>query len=405
MKIKRKVIFLTFNIWICSIIFLIICSCIINFWDNIAIAVINALFTAFSLAFVLEIICECMEKNNHSGAEFFLLISTIYNYCSIPKLLVEQPYAELIDNQIARFFGNIFVDVIIITSATLWKRHHERHPLDSKMRFDTIHVSRYIVYIFLLIYLFAEYSCLKIFNMDLFNYSLSLSAMENGFVSVFIYLTYALSFLLFNDQKKYHKYASFIPIIIILVVNLYLTLITGKRNFLMAFIFIMACDFIVMGNIEYSFLKIGSVLSTPFLMLVSLFAFKISDRISVFVNNDKLYGYLFNRYDLSDFAVTISNGFFNINNRLNMIIAAFIETLPTVLFPNIGKTGEKYYIDNLRSAGINVVSSDYSDTVFSMGAQLLGFIGMFLIFLLFIYYFDWLSKKILKQKKLELRCS
>ena len=83
-----------------------------------------------------------------------------------------------------------------------------------------------------------------------------------------------------------------------------------------------------------------------------------------------------------------------------MIIAAFIETLPTVLFPNIGKTGEKYYIDNLRSAGINVVSSDYSDTVFSMGAQLLGFIGMFLIFLLFIYYFDWLSKKILKQKKI-----
>lgn len=359
--------------------------------------IVNAFLVSLTLVIVLEVIKTCYLKGAHSGAEFLLLVTAIYNYNSIIKFSVDSLYDGFISSGIERIFAGLYVDIIIVAVAFIWKKN--MYSIKSSFTTDeflNLQIPISITYILVFSYCIIELLSLDKHNLNIYAYSTTISASKGSIVQCIIYLIYAVAIISTNSKGNRFQVRRYIPLVALVIINLMISFLTGKKNYLMSFIFIIGCVVIYTKKINFSIIKAGIILSSPVLQLFTAITEKSSGRMIGYPLLT-VARYHASRYDICDFAATISKKYSESEGRLAVILESIYTALPRALFPNIPK-GEDAYFKNLGSSGLRI--TDYNDTLFSMGAQIGGYLGMFLCFLFIVYFYDWLSQKISKIKRI-----
>jgi len=397
MKVKYRNIQLFFAAFIIDVLVMFSYIKYSGYSGDITAGIINCAIVSLTLVIVLDAMRKKYEKGIHSGAEFLLFVAAIYNYNTSTKFTVDSLFDGFISNPVQRIMGIIFINTIIIATAIIWKKAKtDRTVVLNIEELQQFKISKFAVYSLTAIYTIVQLMSLRSFGMPLYNYSLTISAALSAIVMCITYIIYTTVFLYTNNGDSKWKLRYYIPIIIILSMNFYLSLLSGKKNFFMQFAFIIGCDFIASNKLKYRTIEIAAIMSAPVLQVFTSLSEIVSGRMAG-INAIKLARYHAFRYDLSDFAITIASRYGNSSNILDMLKAAFIESLPSGLFPGINKVGEEAYLKNMNSIGLGV--TDYNDTLFSMGAQVMGYLGIVIWFVIVVVLFEWMTKKIVKIKR------
>ena len=104
------------------------------------------------------------------------------------------------------------------------------------------------------------------------------------------------------------------------------------------------------------------------------------------------------RFDLTDLAITYfaRTGWFKFDP--STFTAGIIQAIPSAFLPDgFKKMYVTAYEVMIKNNGLYSYSGDFPDTYFSMGAELLGVIGMIIIPILFVYIFERIDEYAMKK--------
>lgn len=190
---------------------------------------------------------------------------------------------------------------------------------------------------------------------------------------------------------------SHLPLLIVGAVQAITTLCTGSKQALTGFALYCLLAFLVAGRISMRQLSLLLVLSPLLLCLVTGVSEHTSGRLSGYPTRFVMQYHAF-RYDLSDLAITIAERETEDPERgleegLKVVREALEMAVPSVLSGGYGKESGKpteldAYRNQLSGIGLYPDADDYNDTFFSMGAQLLGYPGIFLVFAGILILYD-----------------
>lgn len=372
---------------------------IIAYWYNsvnnpqIEILVIDVFFKTLTLTIVLEVIKHSCRNTGYSGASFMLYVSVLYNQNSIVKYMVDSLYVGSIDRQGTRLIGSLYINIILFTTTILWSKYHiksySRTIARRSISIRTIKVSKSIEIFLVALYAIVQfYSLFKTGKAITFNKSRFAITMINSIT----YLTYSILIInIHSIKKKIHIDLSFISLIVLAVTNLVLTAVTGTKSYFVVFVTVIILGLLYVDKIAYSVVKIVAYVSPLAFQLITISSELLSQRMSS-VSIDMIQRYHAFRFDLSDFAITIASRYQYIGHPFKVLWEAIELSVPSFINPTKVDNLANYK-QHITSVGLNPVF-DYPDTFFSMGAQILGYAGIALVFICIMYFFEWLSLKI-----------
>ena len=219
------------------------------------------------------------------------------------------------------------------------------------------------------------------------------------FVNILTFVTYTLCIIYVSKkQSGFYKIKTLIPLMIITAVNLLLTMLTGKKNSIIVFALVIICGLLMTKKISFKMVVLAAFMCAPFLQILQITSEMLSGR--EFFNRTYMLQYHAYRFDLSDLALTVSLNFGKIQNPLSIVKESLIYSIPSFLYQN--KNLELIeYKNSIEAVGL-VRDFDFNDTFFSMGAQVGGFLGIFLVFTIITLLFEWISWCLLSIKKVGL---
>lgn len=366
--------------------------------DSLGIATLDCLARAFIMVFVLERIKKSCNGNSYTGATFLLYSTVIYNSISAIKYSVTSFYPGAIDNTLIRIIGSFYVDLIIIFGVLTFEKFHNTYINKLSLQDTNIKLHVPVYTSFLLVVL---YSCVNIYSVITKGNVLveEVSRTLATFVNLLTYLTYASAILSIKKTSTGKiNYLSALPIIALIVVNLYFTMATGKKNLIMVVGLVIALGTLLNGLITFKSLKYIAYCS-PFFFQILQAVSELTSKRDFFDTQYKLIYHAF-RFDLSDLAVTISLNYSKLSGTFDVFVEALNIIIPSILYPD-KNTELIAYMNQMEEIGM-IRDFDYNDTFFSMGAQIGGFVGMAVVFMAIIIFFEWISIKILNIKKIGL---
>jgi len=393
MKIKRK----DAREFIIAFTFACLSVVIYYFSNNINngtlyFAVLGCLIRSLTMVITLKLIEVSCINNIYSGAAFLLYSTVIYNSISCIKYSVLTFYSGALNTLLSRGLGSVFIDIVIILSSIVFARYHRTIVRRLENQIDRIELN---VPIWITIILVVAFSYVNIVNVRLTGNTLvsNVSRTMRTFVNLFTYITYAATILSVRRTKKGKlNLLSLTPIALVGVVNLLMTMISGKKNLIVVFGITVVCGLLYTKKISFKFAKYVAYSSPLLLQIVQTFSEVISGR-TFFNTLYKLMYHAF-RFDLSDLAVTIAANFSKISKPWEVIVEAIEYSIPSIF--NTNKASELVaYKDQMAAVGL-IRDYDFNDTFFSMGAQIAGFVGIIAVFLLIVLFFEWISAKIVR---------
>ena len=353
---------------------------------NLGFSIFNCLLSSLTLIIVVSKVMDSGDKNGMSGASFLLLAASFYNQNSIYKFGVDYLFKGFITDPYGRLLGSIYIDLILIFSTYLIT-YLNRYRKKSNVSY-VYNVSFVLVSILSLIYLFTNLIMFIRTGETLSSYS---SRTMRTFDNIFKSLLYTLIGILWLKNWNAAKVKVIIPFSIVLISSILLSLLSGKKSALILPLYSIIFTLTYFGVIKKKHLmEIGGLLPL-FIMTFTNITNVIGDRQQMLANTLFRLQYNGFRFDLSDFAVTIAMRFKDYAHPLRIFFEGVNIAIPKIF--NSAKVDDKiYYIQQLRSMGISEASTqDFNDTVFSMGAQIAGFIGIVLIFILILLFFNYLT--------------
>ena len=220
---------------------------------------------------------------------------------------------------------------------------------------------------------------------------------------------------------RWNTIKGILPLGIVFIVQLITFLSTGSRQHISELVLYYILAVLVTGDLESKDLETLLYLSPPVLVLLSLISDKTSGRLDPYGKLFPLQYHAF-RCDLSDLAFTIAsripgnssawylqaegtegwetillwireNLSSHLQSGIQILKEALSMSIPRVITGNSKpEHGLPMYSHSLQSIGLSPQNTDYNDTYFSMGAQILGFAGIFLVFFLILIFQDLLSR-------------
>ncbi len=343
------------------------------------------------LCTTLYLIYKASDDNYYSGGGFLLISAAIYNQISIIKYSVDYFYAGAVSETLIRVGGSILIDLIIIISSIIYYFLHKKIFLSKRFDVNIIFEKNSIfkIFTYLLVILF---SIVQIYSMNRYDSPiiLNVSRTQRTFVQAFIFITYG--FAIFNierNDKGRIINKSILPLLVLVVINMYITLATGKKSYIIVFGMIALCGLLYCKKISFKTLFILAIISPLFVHGLTILSEYTSGRNSNFFNLGYQLRYHAFRFDLSDFATTIAINYDKIDKPINLIREAFRYSIPSFILSD--KDIElSVYASQMTSIGLDS-TFDYNDTFFSMGAQVGGFLGMAIVFIFIFVFFEILS--------------
>lgn len=359
-------------------------------------AILSAIVRSLLLVFVLNKIHKACDDNCYTGAAYLLYSTVIYNSISSIKYSVDYLYTGAIDDLLIRVLGSLYIDFVIVVATNVFSRIHRKNVKRYHIvnRGTNVYIPLFLTYIIVFIYAGLNLSYTIVNSSMLVS---GVSRTMRTFVYALTYITYAA--IVLNVKKNKNGNISFpclIPVLLVCVVNAYMTLITGKKNIIIVFAVVIICGLLFAKKINFKIAKFSALASPLALQAIQIFSESTSSR-SFFTNLYQLQYHAF-RFDLSDLATHISLKFGSIQNPLTIISESISYAVPSVISKN--KTTDLLnYKAQLGAVGLNP-EFDFNDTFFSMGAQAGGFLGILLVFILITIFFEWYSMKLLNMKSI-----
>ena len=356
-------------------------------------AIIATAVRSLITVYTMNNIENTCKDNYYSGGAFLLYTTVLYNQVASIKYSVDYFYPGAINTLYTRALGSLYIDFVIMVANIFFKYYHKKKYENIEKKDSIIGIDfLYITLLFLFIYVYLNFS--SVFKTgQLLIYSVSRTS--RTFVNSLTYITYALTIMNIRlDSNKRVVVKSTIPCILLTVVNLLLTMITGKKNIIIVYMVVTICGLLMTRKIKFSIAKISAYISPLILQIIQIISERTSERD--WFNTTYLLRYHAFRFDISDFAITIANRFSSITKPFNVIIEALEYSIPKVF--NVNKISELIeYKTQIESVGLTR-DFDFNDTFFSMGAQVGGYIGIMIVFIAILIFFEYFSYKIYKIK-------
>lgn len=388
MKVKKNFIYGFIVAFICAIltIFLFyIANDIEN--DTLLIAIVGAFFSTLTMTIVISKIEIALNYTELSGPVVFLLVAVLYNQNSVIKYAVNSIYDGAIDNLTQRFFGALFIDILIVFGTYFWSwmhRNNKEFLKNSKKDFQQLTVPGYVVYFMVISYVLLAF--------------LSIGYVKSKLVSVILtgysYLCFSAVALYVKIYNNKYRLSSLIPIVLLGFSLFILSILGGSKQIIIRAAIVIVCALIFQNKLSFNKIKIA-LYTSPLIMqgLVSLTEL-ISGRFINYSTEWMLRYHIF-RYDLSDLAMTFAFRFDNLKYSWGIVKEAFLYSLPSFLYSSKEEILPMYNA-NVMSAGLEGYPMDYNDTVFSFGAQIGGFLGIVIAFFAVLFLHEWISKKLIR---------
>lgn len=360
---------------------------------NYTVAILNCFFSTLTMVIVLEIVFKMADKVGYTGASFLLIVSVLYNQISIVKFSAPYLFEGYISDTNQRFLGNLYIDFVIIASAIIVYIVNKRSKNNSKSFYKNYSIPLYFSYILSLMYGFLNLIMFIATGQTLANDLSRVMQTINSIFQCFCYTVVAITFD--HDEKGRPKTLTLIPVLIVIINGFLLALLSGKKSAIVLPIYAIMFTLLFVHKISKKQVMIVCAILPMLYRILSDMSNIVSSRMSAFSLMFKLQYNGF-RFDLSDFAITIASRFHVYPHPFTVLKEAIEYALPS--FINTSKPDSLiYYQSQLEGLGIaDAHTQDFNDTLFSMGAQIGGYIGIFLTFLVILLFFNWLSKRLQK---------
>lgn len=397
MKVKLKNIKEILFAWVICIITILMYYGIHNInLSNTIYAIIKSLFSSITLIYVLNKTENLANKGIFTCASALIIITALYDQNSLTKFSVDKLFDGFISDNLLRLLGGIYVDIIIIVTTHLITRMQLNGSHKNNNTERLIYVSTPIMYLLVIIF---GYITLFVFNKS----AASTTRLESTIRDIISYLTYASATIYAFNRKNKNKLFAYFPIILITIINLYKSLQYGGKATLLKFAVIIAFGLYYFGMVKFKTMKSWFIVSPIILQLYTIISELTSNRMANFNSYYVLQYHAF-RLDLSDFALTIAIKANHLKYATGLIKDAFVFCIPGYS-PSVKNDIllQGAYRKQLLEAGLPATDiygtlSDFNDTLFSIGAELSGFVGMFLFYLLIAVIFELISRLIIKNK-------
>lgn len=354
----------------------------------------HAILAALVVIYFFRIVEKTVNRNTRSMTFISYYTICAYNMCSSCKYIISPLFPGLVEDNLLRFFGSVLADGIIVISLFIWDHINRKH-YDIFFGTDKYIYGNKLLY-FALIVLYT----LEIINLDFGIFPFM--NIENGTLAEFI-KTFMCSLCMLiaiinldtvNSKSLWKKIGSFLPVLVIFIVSATDAVFTGKRNDLIIPVVYFVAICYGMGKLNVNLLRTLTSVVPIGVAVVSQIIFSVSGRytrIDSWYIRDQVY-----RFDLMDLAITISNRFKLNYISLGTIWDGIISAIPGVHWESI------HYANFMGKLGLDR-TADYSDTIFSMGAELFGLVGMILIPILILIYMEWLDNRFKRSKHYNIR--
>jgi len=354
-----------------------------------------SLIHAFCSAVVMyRVVSRLLLKkaSNVSMAIMFILINLLYFSAGSIKYFEPELYPGFIDNNALRLFYSLLALIVLWISFEIIIRMKTRYKYTN----FSIHNDLFLKVTIIIILVFI---CLNIvdfyqkgfgyryhLNLDILQVAMertSLSTMEKirvwlmGCINVALVLLLALHF-----GKKGSKKLIVMAIAAVFILSLF----SGGRGSIFFFFFGMGFSLVYLygfgkKNLARIFLAVPIIICIGSVLILS-FAGRIG-----FSNSEQIKHSLAYRFDLTDYAATLIQANDPIAFDYQIIGDAVYYSVPSIFYPNKYEANRKTVLEQLSNANLDE-RTDYTDTFFSIGAQLGGIIGfVFIPFLMVLFLY------------------
>jgi len=354
-----------------------------------------SLIHAFCSAIVMyRVVSKVLLKrvSNVSMATMFILINLLYFSVSSVKYFEAELYPGFIDNNASRLFYSLLALIVLWISFEIIIRMKSRYRYTKFSLHNDLFLRLTIVIILFFI-------CLNIFDLYQkgfgYRYHLNLDilqvAMERtglptvekirmwlkGRINVVLVLLLALHF-----GKKGSKRLIVMAIAAVFILSLF----SGGRGSIFFFFFGMGFSLVYLYGFGKKFL--GRIfLAAPIIICIgSVLILSFAGRVG-FDNLGQIKHQLAYRFDLTDYAATLIQANNPIAFNHQIVSDAIYYSVPSIFYPNKYEANRKTVLEQLSNANLDE-RTDYTDTFFSIGAQLGGIIGfVFIPFLMVLFLY------------------
>ena len=353
---------------------------------------------------LLGSILSKMEKSSNddkfSLASITLLITVFYFQLSSIKYVRDSAYLEfLIDSEPKRFIISIIGGLIIGISIEIWWRLNRKRTV--KIDAQRYKVNNLYFWIGLAIYIFSQNDIYSINYIPIYLRSeiLLKSSMEQFFDVIITTMQYFLIFVsVINIQRG--KIRTYIPLVVLLGLFIINASITGHRSALAIPIIAIFYSLLLFKRIEFYWFRELILIAPIGTILVSLVVFIISGRYGDVAINTIVQDLSY-RFDLSDYPLALIEQLNYFWIDLDIIFDGIVMIIPSLFYEN----KLDYFALSAKEVllnGTNLQYVDFTDTFFSMGTEFFGIIGYFILYPLFIYFFEKADYLFSKNNELEL---
>ena len=367
------------------------------FHGGIAIFIFALLHSIFSGLALSYIFASIQRKNIFTISDIFIISNLIYFYLSSIKYYEIQLYPDFIVDNYLRF-SSVIIGITILIFCYYIKNKFLAVNIKITKAID---IRRYrftslwiILAIFLLIKIY-EQVLIGIGSMYIGHEEMKLIAIEKTSMSPLqkIYEFLQENFIgifaiasIFLYRKKSNIYV----LLITLMLTLAYSIVLGSRYIIYSTILSMAFTAIAIEKLRPKILCRWLIASPLIMSILTALVLITSGRLVGF-NFDDLRLQLAYRFDLTDFAITISENENIIKFNIKLFLDAIYYAMPFVdyKFKESLMTGE--YGQGLLQMGLSD-TLDYTDNFYSMGVQLMGIAGFIIWPLIYVIFLEIVAK-------------
>lgn len=349
------------------------------------------------------------RKEKTSVVNYLFVVVILYFVLSAPKYFIESLYPQFVSDPEVRFLGSMAIAAIILFSANinfqladkklhLWyKKFINKQNIPTTLVIiatfaNALFLFYFLIYIGISPYLLGDLSQ-KAELISESDWIDTLFSALKGLTENTIYVLLGIYL-----AKTHDKCSIFLITINVLITFLHASLLGSRSAFLIPVLILIVIYTIFNRRMVKKMLYL-TCFAPIFILFLSLLFFATSERIEIDKSNIlKQFSY---RFDFADYPITIMQERETVLFYCNGIISdALTMAVPRILAPEKIKIPiEGHYVQMAKKINPALPLRDYTDSYFSMGAQafgLIGFLGAFPIFIIFLNLFEKLALSKLK---------
>lgn len=336
------------------------------------------------------------NKDKLSITSIFLIVFSIYFQLSSIKYSQLYLYKGFISDNNVRFIGSLYVGIILYFSTELWyflrfkkgNNINKINELNKQFRINwlTIFFAELLMMTYFL-YLYIK----NPISPYLRSYNILLSPLDQ-FINILISIILAL--ILCSIVFYFKRKGGYILLFLFILIFFLQALISGSRSAFVAPLLGILIGLLFLKKISFNLFKRAVIYGPICIVLLSFVFFTVSGRVAK-VDYEIYAHQIAYRFDLSDYPLTLLKENPKNSFSLKPIVEALQLSIPAFLNKN-----KMFIIENSSYKKLlystYLIDTDYTDSIFTMGIEIAGWIGFMLLLPLFVIFFELYDASISK---------